>query len=78
MKKVTVYSRSGCHLCEIAIDQIKSTMDNLKFELDIKLIDDDLKLQEEYGEQVPVTLIDGKVHDYWRVDLERFTKAIEA
>ena len=78
MKKVTVYSRSGCHLCEIAIDRIKSTMDNLKFELDIKLIDDDLKLQEEYGEQVPVRLIEGKVHDYWRVDLERFTKAIEA
>ena len=78
MKKVTVYSRSGCHLCEIAIDRIKSTMDNLKFELDIKLIDDDLKLQEEYGEQVPVILIEGKVHDYWRVDLERFTKAIEA
>jgi glutaredoxin len=43
MKKVTVYSRSGCHLCEIAIDRIKSTMDKLKFELDIKLIDDDLK-----------------------------------
>ena len=78
MKKVTVYSRSSCHLCEIAIDQIKSTMGTLKFELDIKLIDDDLKLQEEYGEQVPVILIEGKVHDYWRVDLERFTKAIEA
>jgi len=78
MKKVTVYSRSGCHLCEIAIDRIKSTMDELKFELDIKLIDNDIKLQEEYGEQVPVILIEDKVHDYWRVDLERFTKAIKA
>jgi glutaredoxin len=78
MKKVTVYSRSGCHLCEIAIDRIKSTMDELKFELDIKLIDNDIKLQEEYGEQVPVILIEGKVHDYWRVDLERFTKAVKA
>jgi glutaredoxin len=78
MKKVTVYSRSGCHLCEIAIDQIKSTMSELKFELDIKLIDDDIKLQEEFGEQVPVILIEGKVHDYWRVDLERFTKAVKA
>jgi len=77
MKKVTVYSRSGCHLCEIAIDRIKSTMDELKFELDIKLIDNDIKLQEEYGEQVPVILIEGKVHDYWRVDLERFTKAVK-
>ena len=63
MKKVTIYSRSGCHLCEIAIDRIKSTIGDLKFELDIKLIDDDLKLQEEYGEQVPVILIDGKIQD---------------
>ena len=78
MKKVTVYSRSGCHLCEIAIDRIKSIMSELKFELDIKLIDDDMKLQEEFGEQVPVILIEGKVHDYWRVDLERFTKAVKA
>ena len=78
MKKVTVYSRSGCHLCEIAIDRIKSTMDELKFELDIKLIDNDIKLQEEYGEQVPVILIEGKVHDFWRVDLERFTRALKA
>jgi glutaredoxin len=78
VKKVIIYSRSGCHLCEIAIDRIKSIMGELKFELDIKLIDDDLKLQEEYGEQVPVILIEDKVHDYWRVDLERFTKAIKA
>ena len=78
MKKVTVYSRTGCHLCEIAIDRIKSTVGELKFELDIKLIDDDIKLQEEYGEQVPVILIEDKVHDYWRVDLERFIKAVKA
>jgi glutaredoxin len=78
MKKVTVYSRSGCHLCEIAIDRIKSTKDELKFELDIKLIDNDVKLQAEYGEQVPVILIEGKVHDYWRVDLDRFTKAVKS
>jgi hypothetical protein len=52
-------------------------MSELKFELDIKLIDDDIKLQEEFGEQVPVILIEGKVHDYWRVDLERFEKALK-
>ena len=78
MKKVTVYSRTGCHLCEIAIDRIKSTMGDLKFKLEIKLIDADVKLQEEYGEQVPVILIEDKVHDYWRVDLERFIKAVKA
>jgi glutaredoxin len=76
MKKVTVYSRSGCHLCEVAIDQINSVKFENKFSLEIKLIDNNSELEKEYGEQVPVILIDGKVHDYWRVDLARFTKAI--
>ena len=78
MKKVTVYSRTGCHLCEIAIDLIKSVKQENNFSLEIKLIDNNSELEKEYGEQVPVILIEGKVHDYWRVDLERFTKAIKA
>jgi len=76
MKKVTVYSRSGCHLCEVAIDLINSVKLENKFSLEIKLIDNNSELEKKYGEQVPVILIDGKVHDYWRVDLARFTKAI--
>lgn len=76
MKKVTVYSRSGYHLCEVAIDLINSVKLENKFSLEIKLIDNNSELEKEYGEQVPVILIDGKVHDYWRVDLARFTKAI--
>jgi len=39
MKKVTVYSRTGCHLCEIAIDLIKSVKQENNFSLEIKLID---------------------------------------
>ena len=78
MKKVTVYSRTGCHLCEIAIDLIKSVKQENNFSLEIKLIDNDSELEKEYGEQVPVILIDEKAHDYWRVDLTRFTKAIDS
>ena len=78
MKKVTVYSRTGCHLCEIAIDLIKSVKQENNFSLEIKLIDNDNELEKEYGEQVPVILIDEKVHDYWRVDLSRFTKEINS
>jgi len=77
MKTVTVYSRSGCHLCEIAIDRISSVINDYKFTLDIVLIDQNSELEKEFGEQVPVILIDNKIHDYWRVDLERFTKAIK-
>ena len=76
MKTVTVYSRTGCHLCEIAIDQIYSVKNDSNFNLEIKLIDNDADLEKKYGEQVPVILIDNQPHDYWRVDLDRFTLAI--
>ena len=78
MRKVTVISRTGCHLCEIAIDKINLVKDQLKFELEIKLINDLPELEQAYGEQVPVIMIDNKIHDYWRVDIERFTKAIKS
>jgi len=78
MRKVTVISRTGCHLCEIAIDKINLVKDQFKFELEIKLINDLPELEQEYGEQVPVIMIDNKLHDYWRVDIERFTKAIKS
>ncbi len=78
MRKVTVISRTGCHLCEIAIDKINSVKDELNFELEIKLINDLPELEQEVGEQVPVIMIDNKIHDYWRVDIERFTKAIKS
>ncbi len=78
MRKVTVISRTGCHLCEIAIDKINSVKDELKFEFEIKLINDLPELEQEYGEQVPVIMIDNEIHDYWRVDIERFIKAIKA
>ena len=78
MRKVKVISRTGCHLCEIAIDKINSVKDELNFELEIKLINDLPELEQEYGEQVPVIIIDNKIHDYWRVDIERFTKAIKS
>jgi glutaredoxin len=78
MRKVTVISRTGCHLCEIAIDKINSIKDQLKFDLEIKLINDLPELEQEFGEQVPVIMIDNKIHDYWRIDIERFTKAIKS
>ena len=78
MKTVTVYSRSGCHLCEIAIDRINSVINEYKFTLDIVLIDNNSELEKEFGEQVPVIFIDNKIHDYRRVDIERFIAALKS
>jgi glutaredoxin len=77
MTKVTIYSRTGCHLCEDALKVLQSLMDELNFEINEVLIDGDEELQRLYGEQIPVTHIDGVHHDYWRVDPDRFRSSLE-
>jgi len=62
MTIVTIYGRTGCHL---------------NFEIEEILIDENEELQALYGEQIPVTHIDGIHHDYWRVDPERFRSSLE-
>lgn len=78
MRKVTVISRTGCHLCVIALDKVQQVRTNFNFDLEITLLDEFPELEKEYGEQIPVIIIDGKIHDYWRLDVERFTKAIKS
>ncbi|CAB4575914.1 MAG: thioredoxin family protein [Actinobacteria bacterium] len=74
---VTIYSRHGCHLCESAIETLESLQAELNFEIEVIYIDGDEKLEKLYGEQVPVTLIGGEHHDFWRVDPERFRSSLE-
>jgi len=77
MTVVTLYSRGNCHLCEKALATLRELQSEFIFEIDEKLIDGDPNLEKEYGEQVPVTLIDGKRHDFFRVDPERFGLAMQ-
>ena len=74
--EVVLYGRSGCHLCDVAESTLADLAGNLSFSLTKILIDGDKDLEYKYGEQVPVITINGKVHDFFRVDPERFTQAI--
>ena len=73
---VTMYSRRNCHLCEVAKEVVESTRNEADFEFEVVFIDGDAGLEKEYGEEVPVTLINGKRHDYFRVDRARFIEAV--
>jgi hypothetical protein len=44
-------------------------------EVDVTL---DEELYRTYGEQIPVTLVDGRQHDFWRVDERRLRAALGA
>ncbi len=74
---VTIYTRNGCHLCEIAEETLKGLQSELDFEIEKRFIDGDLALEAKYGEQIPVILIDGEHHDFWRVNPERFRASLE-
>lgn len=77
MTLITIYSRTGCHLCEDALKILQSMQRELDFDLDEILIDGIEELEKLYGEKIPVTQIDGKHHDFWRVDPERFRSSLE-
>ena len=73
---VTMYSRRNCHLCEVAKEVVESARNQAEFEFEVVFIDGDAGLEKEYGEEVPVTLINGKRHDYFRVDRARFIEEV--
>lgn len=75
-REVTIYSRSGCHLCEVAHQTLQNLQSQSNFTITEILIDGNQGLIESYGEQVPVIHIDGQPHDYFRVDPDRFLAAI--
>ena len=74
---VTVYSRSGCHLCENVEVTLAGLTEELNFDLEIKLIDGSPELEKLYGHEVPVIHINGEHHDFFRVDVERFRSSLE-
>ncbi len=77
MTVITVFSRHGCHLCEVAIEVLESMQKELNYAINKIYIDGDLELEKLYGEQVPVIHIDGVHHDFFKVDPERFRSSLE-
>ena len=61
--KVVIYSRVNCHLCEEAKKNAREVMAEIPFKLEVVYIDGDQELERLYGEEVPVTLINGAKHD---------------
>ncbi|MBE7187742.1 glutaredoxin family protein [Jatrophihabitans endophyticus] len=74
--RVTLVTRSGCHLCEDAEVRLRRLAGDLGFAY--REVDVDLSpaLRDEFADRVPVVLIDGREHGYWRLEEERFVTAL--
>jgi glutaredoxin len=76
--RITLLSKPGCHLCDEARVVIERVAGELGVPWQERSIADDPELAEQYGEQIPVTFVDGRQHDYWRVDERRLRAALGA
>jgi glutaredoxin len=73
---VVVYSRKGCHLCDIVKETLTQVQGDADFqwrEVDIKL---DPKLREQYNDEVAVVFIDGRKAFKYRLDGGQFLRAL--
>jgi glutaredoxin len=69
--RVTIVTRAGCHLCQDAEAAVAALSAELGFGWDAVDVDADPVRQDRYGDRVPVILVDGREHGYWRVEPER-------
>ncbi len=81
--ELTLIGKPGCHLCDDARAAVQRVVADFELghpaasvsltELNIL---DDAELATRYSEEIPVLLINGQVHNYWRIDEVRFTAAL--
>ncbi len=74
--RVVVLSRDGCHLCDQALGLVAAVCDDLGEQYVVRDVDSDPELQARYTDEVPVTFVDGRQHDFWRVDPDRLRAAL--
>jgi len=73
---VTLIGKPGCHLCEEARGVVDRVLDGLGRDgVDVRLVErsilDEPALAAAYAEDIPVVLVDDRVHGRWRIDADR-------
>ncbi|MUL40327.1 glutaredoxin family protein [Streptomonospora sp. PA3] len=76
-RTVTMLGRSGCHLCEEALEVIERVCAELGARVEVRDLDAaPAKERDDYWDKIPVTFVDGAQHDFWRVDEDRLRAAL--
>jgi hypothetical protein len=74
--RITLIGKPGCHLCDDARTVVERVAADTGTDWDELSILDDAALAEQYWEHIPVVLVDGEPHDFWRVDEARLRAAL--
>jgi len=74
--RVQLFGRKACPLCDTARDLVAEICAEYGTNFEEIDVDTDPELRTEYGELVPVVLVDGKQVGFWRIDAERLRSAL--
>jgi glutaredoxin len=74
---ITLLGRPGCHLCDDAREIIARVAADLGVAWEERDITQSAADAAAYWDMIPVTLIDGKQHDFWRVSESRLRAALD-
>jgi glutaredoxin len=74
--RVTLYGKPGCHLCDDARAVVERVCADLGEAYEEVSILDDPALLDRYGEEIPVTVVDGRQISFWRIDEDRLREAL--
>jgi thiol-disulfide isomerase/thioredoxin len=75
---LTLYSRPGCHLCDVMKDTIKSVAQDVPLTLEEVDISTDPALEGRYGLEIPVLMVDGKKVAKYRIGEEELMRLLRA
>ena len=73
---VTLYSRKGCHLCEVVKESLVKLHRRGGFQLRDVDVDSDPELRRQYNDQVPVVFINGRKAFKYRMDEQEFLRKL--
>jgi glutaredoxin len=74
--EVTLLVRAQCHACVAAREDIARICAELDVPWRTIDVDTDPELRAEYGDRVPVILVDGREHGFWTVQEQRLRLAL--
>jgi hypothetical protein len=74
--RITLVDRPGCHLCDEARVVVERVAADTGAGWRRVCVTEDPDLADRFAEQIPVVLVDGRVHDHWRVDERRLREAL--
>ena len=75
-RTVLLFSRPGCHLCDVARQRILAARARVPFRFEEVMVDGSEDLEREYGVRVPVVVVDGREEFEFEVDPDRLARLL--